>query len=173
VPYNGFKPATGVHPNLIPSIYSLVSGTLGPLGSYPPIDCQTIYSSVDANAGALTHLYLRSASCPGYSWGQNLNDGLVGETVQWSYKGASPVLYLDSKTILWMFPGLAFKLLGGTGDGSSGTDTYIVTSVYPQLGYITAVDITSLGPLPGTKTTIYSCSRSCIIGQATYSWTQY
>ena len=55
-----------------PTIYSLVSGSPGALGTYPPIACRTVFKSVDWNTAALPHLYLRSASCPGYSYGQNL-----------------------------------------------------------------------------------------------------
>ena len=157
-------------PNLSPDIYALVSGTLGTIGSYPPIDCQTVYKSVAWNSGVLARLHLRSASCPGYSWGQNLTDAVVGETVTWSYKGHSAILYLDAKTLSWMFPGLGITI-----PGSYNSDPYVVTGVYPQLGYVTVMDVTGdLGaPLQGDKTTVYSCSSGCSIGQAAYSWTQY
>jgi hypothetical protein len=175
VPFYGYHPAPGQIPNLIPDTYSLVSGTLGALGTYPPIDCQSIFQSVGWNSGALGHHFAHSASCPSWSWGQNLTDTLVGEMVKWSYKGQSAMLYLDTKTLNWMFPGLAFQLSGGTGDGSNGTDKYIVTGVYPELGYVTAIDTTNAigAPLPGNRTIVYSCSSSCTIKQAAYSWTQF
>lgn len=171
-PFYGYRYAPGQIPNLTPDVYALVSGALGALGTYPPIDCETVYRSVGWNSVDVSHIHLRSASCPGYSWGQSLTDALVGETVTWSYKGGSAMLYLDAKTRSWMFPGLGFKLSGGTGDGSGGKHTYVVTGVFPQLGYISAFD-TAGSALPGTKTTVYSCSSSCIIGQAAYSWTAY
>ena len=153
-----------------PTIYATVSGSLGSLGSYPPIACRTVFKSVDWNSGGLAHAFLRSASCPGYSWGQNLTDATVGETVTWSYKGQSDALYLDAKTLSFMFPGLGFSL-----DNGSGAITYTVTGVYPDLGYVTVMNATSNGgsPLTGNKTTVYSCSSSCTIVQAPFAWTAH
>jgi hypothetical protein len=182
VPWRGYRPAQGQIPNLSPDIYALVSGTLGSLGSYPPIDSETIYRSIAWDSGALAHLFLRSAHQPGWSWGQDLDGVTTGETVTWSYKGRSAMLYLDSSTMKWMFPGLGFQLSGGTGDGSAGTDHYVVTGVYPQLGYVTAIDVTSKAsgnpnavgaPLPGEPTSVYSCSSSCAVKQAAYRWHAY
>jgi GDP-D-mannose dehydratase len=34
---------------------------------------------VDWNSGAQAHAFIRSASCPRYSWGQNLTDATVGD----------------------------------------------------------------------------------------------
>jgi hypothetical protein len=169
-PYCGFEPCPWTTPNLSPTLYAEVSGALGAIGSYPPIACRTVFKSVDWNTTALTHLYLRSASCPGYSWGQNLTDSVIGETVTWSYKGQSDALYLDAKTLSWMFPGLGISVNNG-----GGAVSYIVTGVYPDLGYITVINATSNGGalLSGTKTTVYSCASSCSIGQAAYSWTAY
>ena len=129
-----------------------------------------MFKSVDWNSSALTHAFLRSASCPGYSWGQNLTNSTVGETVTWSYKGGSDVLYLDAMTLGWMFPGLGFSLNNG-----SGAVTYTVTGVYQDLGYVTVMNATSNNgaPLVGTKTTVYSCASGCTIGQAPFSWTAY
>jgi hypothetical protein len=170
VPFRGYRPAEGQAPNLSPDLYALVSGALGDLGTYPPIDCETIYHSIAHDSGALAHIHVRSASCPGYSWGQNLTDTLVGETVTWSYMGQSTALYLDAKTLSWMFPGLGLTI-----PGSFNADPYIVTGVYPQLGYVTVIDAAAnMGaPLQGDKATVYSCATGCSIGQAAYSWTAY
>jgi hypothetical protein len=178
VPYRGYRPAPGQKPNLSPDIYALVHGSLGALGTYPPIDCETVYHSVGYYSGPLSHVHLRSASCPGYSWGQNLTNTLVGGTVTWSYKGQSAMLYLDAKTLSWMFPGLGLTI-----PGSFNSDAYVVTGVYPQLGYVTVVDATTAasgnpstsggGPLQGDPHAVYSCSSGCSIGQAAYSWTEY
>ena len=168
-PFCGYEPCMWATPNLSPTMSALVSGTLGALGSYPPIACRTTFKSVDWNTTALAHLYLRSASCPGYSYGQNLTDTLVGERVTWSYEGGSDVLYLDAKTLGWMFPGLGISINNG-----SGAVDYTVTGVYPYYGYVTVMNATnnggvvvpgSVGPLVGTFGTIYSCSSSCTIGQ--------
>jgi hypothetical protein len=83
------------------------------------------------------------------------------------------MLRLDSTTIKWMFPGMGFELSGGTGDGSGGLDKYVVTGVYPQLGYVTAFDTTADTALPGKKNTVYACSSSCAIKQAAYAWKAY
>lgn len=183
-PYCGWRPCPWTEPSLPPAEYALVSSTLGALGSYPLINCETIYRSVEWNSATLTNTHLRSASCPGFSYGQNLTDALVGGTVKWAYKGQSNVLYLDAKTLGWMFAGLGFSL-----DNGGGPVSYIVTGVYPDLsagaptgtvGYVTVLNATTdsiglSGPtgLVGTKTTVYSCASSCTIGQAAYSWTAY
>lgn len=170
-PFAGFRPAPWTTPNLPPEIYSLVSGALGDIGHYPLINGETLYrSNADFNSGAETHAFARSASGPGFSYGQNLTDSVIGETVTWSYKSQSNVLYLDAYTLQSMFPGLGLTV------NSQGP--YIVTGVYPQLGYVTLLDATAgynstTKLLPGTKTTVNSCASSCSIGQAAYSWTQY
>jgi hypothetical protein len=168
--YCGYEPCPWTTPNLSPTLYSLVGGTLGALGTYPPIACRTVFKSVDWNTGSLSHLFLRSASCPGYSWGQKLTNSLVGGTLTWSYMAESDVLYLDVHTIWWMFPGLGISL-----DNGSGPQPYIVTGVYPYLGYVTVIwaGSNSGGGLQGTNGTVYSCSSSCTIGQAPFSWAAY
>lgn len=181
VPFHGYHPKYA--PNLTPDIYRNISTTpsVG-LGTYPPIDCETTYRS---QAWSTTPNFLfRSASCPGWSWGKTLTDTPVGETVKWSYHGKSAVLMLTSspRTLSWMFPGLGFKLLGGTGDGSGGADQYVVTGVFPALGYITASDATTAdssnlnqtsggGPLPGNVGQIFHCESSCSIVQIPFNWT--
>jgi hypothetical protein len=69
-----------------------------------------------------------------------------------------------------MFPGLGISI-----DNGRGAVSYIVTSVHPQLGYVTVMNATSNkgGPLAGDKTTVYSCSSGCTILQAPFSWTAY
>jgi hypothetical protein len=170
VPYCGYEPCPWSTPSLSPTVYALVSGSLGALGTYPPIACRTVFKSTDWNSSALAHIFLRSASCPGYSWGQNLTDALVGETVTWTYKGQSDALYLDAKTLSWMFPGLGITITD-----TNGTNTYLVTAVHPQLGYITVMSTASnIGtPLAGTKTVVYTCASSCTIGQHSFAWTAY
>jgi hypothetical protein len=83
----GYEPCPWATPNLSPTTYALVSGSLGALGTYPPIACRTVFKSVDWNTGAATPpstvgggIFKRSASCPGYSWGQNLTTTTLGAT---------------------------------------------------------------------------------------------
>jgi hypothetical protein len=169
-PYCGYRPCPWTMPALPPGLYSSVSGALGPLGSYPLINCETVYRSVDWNSGALAHLYLRSASCPGMSYGQDLTSALVGGTISWSSKGQTNVVYLDAKSLSWMRAGLGI----GLPDPKSGTDWYVVTGVYPTLGYITVVyantNSGSVG-LAGAKAMVYSGGSP--ISQKAYSFTAY
>ena len=63
-----------------------LTASLGGLGSYPPYACRTVFKSVDWNTGnsgigggsAPSKLFLRSNSCPGYTYGQNLTQATVG-----------------------------------------------------------------------------------------------
>ena len=169
-PFCGYEPCPWAISQLNAANYALVSGTLGALGTYPPIACRTIYKSLDFNTGSAPTLFLRSASCPGWSWGQNLTTALVGENLTWSYKGQSDALYLDTSTLSWMFPGLGISINNG-----NGAQAYTVTGVYPSLGYVTVISAQNRygGPLVGTKTTVYSCSSGCSILQAPFSWTAY
>jgi hypothetical protein len=175
--YCGYEPCVGSAPNLSPTLYALVSGPLGRLGSYPPIACRTVFKSVDWDTGVVTPpstvgggIFLRSASCPGYSWGQSLTNSTIGGTVTWSYMGQSDDLYLDATSLSWMFPGLGISINNG-----SGSQPYIVTEVYPLFGYVTVIwaGSNSGGGLQGSQGQIYSCASSCTIGQAPFEWTAY
>jgi hypothetical protein len=71
-----------------------------------------------------------------------------------------------------MFPGLGFSL--NSGDGS-GVLPYIVTGVYEDLGYVTVIraDQSAGDLMPGNTTQVYSCTSTCTIGQAPFSWRTY
>jgi hypothetical protein len=93
-------------------------------------------------------------------------------TVTWHYVHDSVFLYLDSNTIKWMFPGLAFTIPGS----SNSSEPYVVTGVWPDLGYISAMDVSgaSGGRLHGAGyPMVDTCLNRCSIGQAAYSWTAY
>lgn len=173
-PYCGFRPCPWTTPSLSPDLYSLVSGSLGALGSYPAINSETIYRSVNWNSTTLKHLHVRSASGPGFSYGQNFTNATTGGKVSWSYKGKASIAALDATTLSWMFAGLGISINNG-----SGPESYIVTGVYPAMGYISVLDASAdthhsqTALLAGAKTAIYSCSSICTIGQAPYSWTAY
>ena len=245
VPHFGWRAAPGIQPEMRPDIYSTVSGALGALGTYPPIDCQTLYRvGVAWNTGAVAtgNMFARSAHCPGYSYGQNLDDSTVGTntavvtgsistttltvsavtsgalhvgdqlvganvtygtyitalgtgtggtgtytvnnsqtaasatinafatTATWHAINTSPMVYLDAKTISWMFPGLVFTFKEG-GVSIGPTDPFVVTGIYPDLGYITVMDVNS-GTGAGIPFT-HTCTSQCALGQASYSWTKY
>lgn len=175
--YCGYEPCPWETPNLSPTLYSLVSGSLGALGTYPPIACRTVFKSVDWNTGPVTSpssvgggIFKRSASCPGFSYGQNLTNATVGETVTWSYMANSDDLYLDAKTLSWMFPGLGISI-----DNGGGSQPYIVTGVYPLFGYVTVIWAGSSagGQLQGNYGQVYSCASGCTIEQEAFAWNGY
>lgn len=227
-----------------------LTASMGALGTYPPIACRTVFKAVDWNSGAVTPpstagggIFKRSASCPGYSYGQNLTTTTLGATTNavvtgtisngsggsgnilnvtavtsgvlhvgdsltgtgvptgehiiqqssgtaggvgtylvsenagiatgetlidpvaaWAYEAGSDVLYIDATTMQWMFPGLGFSIAG---------QPYVVTGVYPYLGYVTVMWAASNsgGSLQGSG--ISACTFDCTIGQAPFSWTAY
>jgi hypothetical protein len=195
-PFCGVEPCPSAVPNLPASLLATVCpggniascGSLGTFNTYSPVACRTVFKSVDWNTGAVTPpstvgggIFLRSNSCPGYSWGQAINDtslqafeastGQSFTSVTWTHIGQSPVLYLDAITLTLMFPGLGFGL--DSGDGS-GIKHFVVTGVYEDLGYATVMGTDTSGNLlPGTKTSVYTCSSGCTIGQAPFSWSAY
>jgi Pectate lyase superfamily protein len=223
---------------------SLTTG-MGAMGTYPPIACRTVFKSLDWNTatpGPLTSgkLYLRSASCPGYSYGRNLTQATLGATanavvtgsisgatltvsgvtsgslnpgdtltgagiaagtfiiagsggtgtytlsnaqtigsetitapsVTWAYDKGSSELYVDNTTMQWMFPGLGISINNGDGGGAK---PYIVTGVFPPLGYVTVMwaGTNTGGALQGASQIVYACASSCTIGQAPFAWTAY
>jgi hypothetical protein len=139
--YCGYEPCPWATPNLSPTIYSLVSGTLGPLGTYPPIACRTVFRSVDWNTGAVTPpstsgggIFLRSASCPGYSYGQNLTQATIGSTSNAVVTGsiAGNTLTVTGVTSGSLAPGDTITGSGITVGtviiaGSGGTGTYTLS----------------------------------------------
>lgn len=156
-----------------------ITASLGAPSTHPPIPCRTVFKSLDWNTAtpaAGGKLWLRSASCPGWSWGQNLMDTTIGPTVRWSYMARSSALYLDANTLSYMFPGLGISI-----DNGSGAEPYTVTGVYPYLGYVTVIWAGSNGGntggnspgLQGNNDQIYSCSSGCTIGQAPFAWMAY
>jgi hypothetical protein len=166
-PCKGFFPAPNQTPRIIPS--QLPSGALGALSTYPLIHGGTIYSVVDWNSGTLTNLHARSAHSF-YSWGQNLTTSNI-PGLSWSYKAGGAWVYVDSNTMNYMFQGLGITLNSGSG---AGPKPYVVTGVYPGLGYITVQQASANNNGNGLEgansTTVYSGN---VITQQPYSWTQY
>lgn len=166
-PYRGFFPAPWTTTR-VPSSLLTVWQTVPPgtLGAYPLMNGSTIYSVIDWNSGTLAKLWARSAH-KFFSYGANLTTTNVsGLSLSW--KGQSFAVTADANTLSWMFPGLGVKLNNGGGDVD-----YIVTGVYPGMGYFTVLNAAQDGSpylLAGTKTTTYNATA---IGQASYSITQY
>lgn len=261
-PFCGVEPCPWVMPNFSATLLAATDcpdGNIASCTPFPdsfanilPVSCRTVFKSVDWNTGGVppgtapAHLYLRSNSCPGFTWGQNitdvtvsaylivtgqqaasftgsisgttltvssgtgiaigqyLSDGSAGHVtagtyitggsgtswtinnsqtvsgeamytsppVTWRHIGQSPVLYLDATTLSLMFPGLGIYLDSGDGSGSV---PFIVTGVYQDLGYVTVMRASSAGGdlMPGTATTVYSCTSACTIGQAAFAFTAY
>jgi hypothetical protein len=162
--YCGDEPCPWATPNLSPSLFSLVcpgtisggtsvgaavscSGSLGYLGTYPPVACRTVFKSLDWNTNVDTApgnsatgpVFRRSASCPGWSYGQDITTGTVGGgpiqgqlygsisgttlTVQFMWTGSISVGdYIVG-------PGIPTgTLITALGTGSGGAGTYALNS---------------------------------------------
>ena len=140
----------------------LASVGLGSVGSYPCIMGRVPYrvsypTPLDSVSGVNASRFVES-NHQYFSYGQNL-------TINWSYVGGSNVLTLSSTTR--MFAGLRLTLDNGGGD-----ENYVVTGVYPTLGYVTVVRWrtgTSATYLAGTYGTTYS---GATVKQESYSFSR-
>lgn len=145
-PFKGFSPAHGTTPRLTAAQLTAVSGVLGALGTYPALCGDAIYSVISGNTT------LARSKHTGWSYGQSI-------TVNWSAKGQTHVLGLSD--VSRMFAGLVLTLnVDGTGN-----QTYVVTGVYPTLGYVTVRGI-SRNLFAGLKTTTFTGSS---VGQEVYT----
>jgi hypothetical protein len=202
----GVRPALNSTPRITPTTLTTTMGCTGgpPLTctlpaispsaniSYPLLSGDVFYSlGPDWNSGSLTHAFFHS-SHKFYSYGQPLTTSNV-TGLNWTYKGQSWVVYLcanapgavpgqctanETALLGMMFPGLGVQFNCGT-DCSNTDETYMVTGVYPGLGYITVLNANQDGGpngLVGTKTTVYTCPSNCPvtqINQQLYSITEY
>lgn len=147
-PFRGYFPAPWSTPMIpAPHLEDIRSGP-GTLGTYTPLCGGIVYRleyGIDngelppAVPGASPVMVLSKHSC--FSYGQNL-------TVDWDYVGGTKVVRLSDADR--MFQGL--KVLLNNGGGAVG---YIVTGVYPSLGYITVAG-TFGNNLSGTVGTDYN-----------------
>lgn len=131
VRFRGWRPDPEATPRLTAAQLTDIEDGLGAIGTYPPLSGDIVYTALSVNT-----LFARSKH-DGFSYGQNLS-------INWSYKGQTNVLNVDS--FVNLFAGLRFTIDNGGGDQS-----YTITGIYRTLGYITVA-----GLLAGTKTTIYS-----------------
>lgn len=179
-PFWGNRPALNTTPRLTPANVTTLSGTLPAISptslGYPLLHGDTLYSILAWNSGTVTNTMARSAHL-GYSYGQDLTTSNV-TGLNWSYLGQSFVVYLcasaptcssnETASFNLLFPGLNIQL-----DNGGGRLNYLVTGVYPDLGFITVLNAQQDGTpvlLAGTKTTTYTGTT---IGQQAYSITQY
>ena len=158
VPFRGYFPAVA------PSIPRprLADIQTGPpvLGTYTPL-CGGIVYQVDyavddgklPPAPSTSDPLLVRSNHSRWSYGQDL-------TIDWSYVGGTRVMRVDDATRL--FQGLRISL-----DNGGGEVGYIVTGVYPALGFVTVVGNYN-GALAGAVATTYTGS---VVKQEPYSIT--
>lgn len=143
VPYRGHFPAPHATPYISATTLADIEDGLGDVGSYPALLGDTVYHVKGLPTGPFgspspTTTFFAKSGHKFFGYGQDL-------TVNWSYKGQSNVVYMDD--LDHMFAGLWIVLNNGT-DGDQG---YLVTGIYPTLGYVTVHT-----PLSGTKTSTYT-----------------
>jgi len=157
-PHWAYRPAMWATPAIHLADFTTLNGALpaftvstGP--SYPLIWGGQIYRKAEfryTDMGAQTNYHFLSKH-NFYSYGQDITT-TVSPGCSWSYKGQSPNVYMDSGTIKLMRQGLGIIL----NDGSSDVH-YIVTGVYPGLGFIQVAQGPHFGGLTsGSKTAIIS-----------------
>lgn len=162
-PYFGNRPASFVMPQITPAHLTTLSGSLSGvgLGTYPLMYGQTAYRVCDWDTGAVTSKLFAVSDHEFWTYGKDL-------TIDWSYLGQSTVLAVSGTDVDWLFCGLKIGI-----DNGGGVAWYIITGVYPALGYVTVcseLDSSTPGPLAGTKTTTYT---GATISQQPFSITQY
>lgn len=91
-----------------------------------------------------------------WSYGQAL------PPTSWSYVAGSSVLKLSNTD--WFFPGLGILLNNGSGDAF-----YVVTGVYPRLGYVTVLRTENDWPTGGLAGVMGSTYTGSTVGQEPFS----
>jgi len=167
-PMWGFRPAGYATPCVTPSQLATLTGVLPTISpssvSYPLLYGGQIYHECDWFVGPQTHYQLVS-NHHFYSYGQNLTTSNI-PWLSWSaFGGGFAVMVNDTRLF---FPGLGVEL------NTTSNNVYIVTGVYPGLGYFTVAqansDIGNNYLIIGTNGTKYSGTT---IGQEPYSITQF
>jgi hypothetical protein len=143
-PTIGQRPAPWALPRLTPAHVDALAPAPSNLDVVPLMHADAIYSVSDWDSGAQRYAFAKRAGAF-YSYGADL-------TLSWSYKGATGIVSLSDTGR--MFAGLEIILNDGSDD-----QYYIVTGVYPALGYVTvtqAFDYTTTHVTSGTKTVTYT-----------------
>ena len=99
------------------------------------------YGVCDWTGSAQTKYALRNNNF-GYSYFVNLTTANV-PNLSWSSHVGSAVIYMNQEALELMFPGLVISLTASGGSTSctspaAQTETFMVTGVYPTLGYVNA-----------------------------------
>ena len=170
-PHWGWRPAPWSTPNLLASdvtaLMTIPPGFLSPNGArYPMIWGGQVYRICDMFMSSLPAKFHFASSHNYYSYGQDLTIVNV-PGLSWSYKGRSSCVYLDANTMKLMRAGLGIILNDGVTD-----NFYVVTGVFPGLGYVqvNSMKPDGVAPTNGTKTTIYT---GTLIKQQAYAITQF
>lgn len=129
LPFTGYFPAPHAKLTIDVTTYDDIADGLGAVGSYPALMGRVPYevnypTPIIAVSGASPARWIESDHTF-WSYGQNLS-------IDWSYVGGSNIIRLSATSR--MFAGLRFIIDNGGGD-----ESYVVTGVYPSLGFITVV----------------------------------
>jgi hypothetical protein len=158
--YWGYRPVAYTRPILKPEFLAALQGTLPAIDWAHPGSNMISYNllwggqAYDIYTGfnAAKPFYGVVSDHNGWTIGQDLTYGGMAVT----YKGKSNCVYMDTTSMLMMFPGLIIILSDGTSDRS-----YMVNGLYSALGYVTvslAESPVSGGALQGVKTTVYTAT---------------
>jgi hypothetical protein len=119
--------------------------------NYPILYGQTLYQTTWNYQGTVTSNQLVESSHQLYSYHQPLAANIGAG---WTAKGQSMALYVNANTMKMMFTGLV------VGIPTAGTlDYYMVTGVFPQIGYVTVFNLTQHNGtrwIAGVSSTVYT-----------------
>ena len=130
--------------------------------SYPLMYGGVTYRVCDINLSSQTHYAYMSTNL-GWSYFQNLTTTNV-PNLSWTGNDGVPVIFMNNEALELMFPGLVITL-SGTGPCAGHTNTMVVMGVFPDLGYITALNTTGGGGRFTPVWGINNCTGTTI-GQA-------
>lgn len=127
---------------------------------YPLLWGGSTYNVCDYQTAALSHYSIRSTNL-GYSYFTNLTSANV-PNLSWTAHDGSRDIYMNQEALQLMFPGLVFALPvptgGTTGCTATSSEYFIVTGVYPTMGYVEVYDAEQNG-IP--YTVHWGLNRTC------------
>jgi hypothetical protein len=143
-PTIGYRPAPWATPRLRADQFTVVSGKLPAIGTYPLIHGDTLYQVVSDEATQPTRLVRSSHRL--LSYGQNIPG------ISWTYKGGSPVIQVSDTSLLMAGQYIGLNLPG------YGMAWFAITGVFKGLGYVTTTQISdgiSVRVNLGDRLTVY------------------
>jgi hypothetical protein len=152
-PQSGIKPSNSVIPSLLLTSFSILADpanlpAIAPNAcNYPLIYGGSLYQTQPQ--GLAAGQFFCESNHQAFSWGQALTTTNI-PGLSWRALGQSSHIYVDANSMVMMFFGLAFTIR------TDATCLYLVTGIYPQLGYITVFNLTNNNMrVSGVKTQIY------------------